>query len=168
MKLTRLVPVVAAAALFAGCSPMPGTAAQIGDTRITESQLDEVTAACESVGLTTEQVPRTSLLMAEILGAVAEEMAAANDIEITDEEAVDLLRSTSPDSPTLADPECARVASQSAKLQLIVTKSGEDADVNALQEQFEAVEVQLNPRYGTWDPAGSGISGTGSLSVPAS
>lgn len=165
MKLTRLVPVVAAVALIAGCSPMPSTAAQVGDTRITESQLDADAASCESVGITSAQVSRGQLVQAELLGAIAEELAAMNGVTVSDEEALALLQTNSPDSSALGDPECARVAAQSAKLQLVVTAMGDNADLNALQQQFESVEVQLNPRYGVWDPAGSGVTGTGSLSV---
>ncbi|MHA6511034.1 hypothetical protein [Tessaracoccus sp. Z1128] len=167
MKLMRLVPLVAAAALFAGCSPMPSTAAQVGDVRITEAQLDRDVAGCESVGIGSDQVERSALLMSEILGAIADRIATDADVTVTDEEALAVLRENAAESPALGNDECARVAANSAKLQLLVTKLGESADIAALQQQFEAVEVNLNPRYGQWDPAGAGVTGTGSMSVPS-
>lgn len=167
MLLKRVVPLVAAAALFAGCSPMPSTAAQVGDTRISESQVDGVVAGCESVGIGPNQVDRNTLVMSEILGAVAEEIAADLGHSVTDEEALAVLRQTSGDSPVLRDPECARIAAAGSKLQILVSKLGEDADMAVLQQMFEDVDVELNPRYGRWDPAGDGVTGTGSMSVPS-
>ena len=61
MLLKRVVTLVAAAALFAGCSPMPSTAVQVGDTRVTEAQVDRVVAGCESVGIGPDQVDRRTL-----------------------------------------------------------------------------------------------------------
>jgi len=169
MKLTRLIPMAAvvAAAVAAGCSPMPSTAAQVGDARISEAQLTRVAEGCESVGLGPDQVQRSQLLMSEILGLIADDLAADNGQTVTDEEAQAVLRETNGTSPALGNPDCARVAASGAKLQILVTKLGENADIAALQQQFEAVDVQLNPRYGSWDPAGAGITGTGSLSVPS-
>lgn len=167
MKLTRLVPLVTAAALFAGCSPMPSTAAQVGDVRISEAQLERAAEGCESVGLGRDRVGRKALLMSEILGAVTEELAAGYGHTVTDEEAQAVLRETAADSPVLGNAECTRVAANGTKLQILVTKLGEQADIAVLQKQFEAVDVQLNPRYGQWDPTGAGVTGTGSLSVPA-
>lgn len=165
MLLKRVVPLVAAAALFAGCSPMPSTAVQVGDTRVTEAQVDRVVVGCESVGIGPDQVDRRTLVMSEILGAVAVEIATELDQTVTDEEALAVLRETAGESPALNDPECARIAAAGSKLQILVTKLGDDADIAMLQEMFEAVPVDLNPRYGQWDPAGEGVTGTGSMSV---
>ncbi|MBB1511879.1 hypothetical protein H5398_00345 [Tessaracoccus sp. MC1679] len=167
MLLKRVVPLVAAAALFAGCSPMPSTAVQVGDTRISEAQVDGVVASCESVGIGPDQVDRRTLVMSEILGAVAVEIAADLDQTVTDEEALAVLRETAGESPALNDPECARIAAAGSKLQILVAKLGEDADIAVLQQMFEDVDVDLNPRYGQWDPAGEGVTGTGSMSVPS-
>ena len=165
MKLMRVVPLVAAAALFAGCSPMPSTAVQVGDVRISEAQVDRVVAGCEAAGIGPDQVDRRTLVMSEILGAVAVEIATELGQTVTDEEALAVLRETAGDSPALNDPECARIAASGSKLQILVAKLGEDADIAQLQEMFEGVDVKLNPRYGQWDPAGEGVTGTGSMSV---
>ncbi len=97
------------------------------------------------MGIGADQVDRRTLVMSEILGAVAVEIATELDQTVTDEEALAVLRETAGESPALNDPECARIAAAGSKLQILVTKLGDDADIAMLQEMFEAADIEHQP-----------------------
>jgi hypothetical protein len=84
--------VLAAALLLSGCAGLrPGTAIQVGDVQITQSELDEVTADyCEAASGSLDQqaqtVPnglfRTGIAGLLAMREVAEQVAAERDVEV--------------------------------------------------------------------------------------
>lgn len=161
MKLTRLVPLVAAAALLAGCSPTPGTAASVDGIGISHAEVDRMVQGCrEGVGIEDPNlngglVARTFIL-SRLFDRAVEGVEDARGM-ITAVE--DLTRQQAP--ALMADDDCADFAVLSMKTQLL-------GQVIQSEEQNQHVldaDVQLNPRYGTFDIATLDSAPSGSLSV---
>lgn len=157
MKLTRLVPAVAAIALLAGCSPTPGTALIVEGTRYTESQIDEIVDGCaEALEITSDQIRRPGVVGTLLLGGLFDSFGA----EIAD---ADLEAAGAEGSEQLfAVESCRPLALANTKTQLL-----SNLDQQMLMDGAQTLDVQLNPRYGRWQPASESLlDPSGSLSVP--
>ncbi len=160
MKLARLAPLVVVA--LVGCSPSPTTAAQVGDTTITQQRVQDAVAACPDVqgNPITEPVALTMLLRTELLRAVG----AQHDLDITNEQMLSLLRQDESIGGFLqGQPGCAELFMPEVGSQLLSQVVAGDEALKELQ----AVDVQVNPRYGQWEAEQAAIGGSGSLSVPS-
>ena len=143
----RLAGVALLALVASGCSGAePGVVAYVGDTKITQRQLDEafdgVTAA-----LPDQQIPSSAVADALIQGAIADRIAAANNIVITDGDR-DVLLKGSNLAPLLDDPRAKVLAYDAVDPELVARKIGADAYVAARTKE----PVTLNPRFGVLDP----------------
>ncbi len=159
MKLARLAPLVLVA--LVGCSPSPTTAAQVGDTTITQQRVQDLVASCPAVqdSEITEPVALTMLVRTELLRVVG----ANHDIEITDDTMRGLLKQDEATGPFLAEaPGCIDLLlPQAGSLLLSEAVSGEE-----VVDELGDIDVQLNPRYGQWESDQAVVAGSGSLSVP--
>ncbi len=142
----RCTTALAAAALLAlsGCAGAePRVVAYVGQSRITQQQLDD---AVEGVSTTLEegqQVSNEAVVNALIHGALAERIAAENDIVLTDGERDAYLKTTDLGN-LLTVPKAREVVYDVADQQLVSTKLGAERYFAAVQDQ----PVTLNPRFG--------------------
>jgi SurA N-terminal domain len=164
----RLAAGLAAAAVLvlAGCADAePSVVAYVGNDRITQSQFDRAIAGVSTTLQEGQQVSRDAVVNALIHGALAEQIAATRNIEVTDAQRDEFLEST--DLAVLLDnPDARDLAYDVADQQLVSDRVGAEAYVTAVRDS----SVTLNPRFGVLDPAQkliTSIEQTGSLSEPA-
>ena len=158
--------VVAVLALAAGCANAePGVVAYVGPTEITERQLDDSVEAITSTLEEGQTVSREAVVNALIHGVLAEQIAAANKITVSDAERDQMIKSSEL-APLLDVPAARSVAYDVADQQIVAEKLGGEAYLKAVSEQ----PVTLNPRFGVLDPARKLIlpDQSGSLAKPAS
>jgi hypothetical protein len=133
---------------LAGCANAePGVAAYVDGTKITDR---EVTSAVDGITSTLQEgqeVSTPAVLNAMIHGAIAANLAAKNNIVITDSQRDTLLKDSN--LAALVKVPSARVVAYDVADQEIVSKQlGADAYLAATEQQ----QVTLNPRYGVLDP----------------
>lgn len=187
----RLVGSVGLAALvLAGCGEgSPGAAAVVETKRLTVEELQQRTAAfldaypeATSSGVTPDLVATVNVENF-VRGAVVDAAAADLGVSVTETEIADFItelggfeetarRTSSRGVPP--EPELVRAEVRSALLQRAIGEaaagpgaSDEDIDI-ATREAVDAMsaelDIQVNPRYGTWD--GSLVNqGSGSVSM---
>jgi hypothetical protein len=151
---------------LAGCAnAQPGVVAYVGDTRITQGQLDRAVAGISSTLQPGQQVSHEAVVNVMIHGALAEQIAAERHIAITDSERETVIKSTQLGG-LLAVPDARPIAFDVADQQIVAKKLGAEAYLAAVGKQ----PVTLNPRFGVLDPTRKLIVGdqTGSLARPAS
>lgn len=159
MKLARIAPVVALAALV-GCSPSPTVAADVAGTVITRAELNASHQGCASLGY---DIPVNGILSLLVLSDALQVAADEAGVSLTAEE-IDAAAAANQDlAGALSDPGCARAAKTSVALGLLSQK----IDPAKILESVKKMDIQVNPRFGQWDPTQATIEGSGSLSVLA-
>lgn len=166
----RAVRGVAAALLalvaLAGCTNAePNVAVYVDDTKITDAQVDSAVKGVSATLSEGQQVSAPAVVNALIQGAIAEQLAAENNIVITDSDR-DTLLAGSTLANLLVVPAAKVVAYDVADNQIVATKLGSQAFLTALESR----QVTLNPRYGVLDQKQKLIVSeeSGSLANPAS
>jgi hypothetical protein len=156
----------AAVLALAGCANAePSVVAYVGSDRITQDRFDRAVAGVSSTLQEGQQVSRDAVVNAMIHGALAEQIAADNQIQVTDGQRDEFLQTT--ELAVLLDNADAReLAYDIADQQLVSQQVGAEAYVAAVRDS----SVTLNPRFGVLDPAQkliTSVEQTGSLSEPA-
>lgn len=161
MKLMRLVPAVAAVALLAACAPSPSTAVVVDGTTYTEAAITQVSKDCaQALGIEYSQIKRSAVVRTFILGGLFDKMAKMGDQPVSEESMDAYIRQNDP--TMLSNAGCVPLARASAKGNLL-----SQADPAGLQAAMAALDVKLNPRYGTWQPKiDAPFTDDGSLSIP--
>ena len=158
------VSLIAVLALASGCANAePGVVAYVGPTEISQGELDRAVDGVTSTLQDGQQVSREAVVNAMIHGALAEQIAAANSITVSDSERDALLKDS--ELAGLLDVPAARpIAYDVADQQIVASKVGGEAYLKAVSER----PVTLNPRYGVLDPAQKLIltDQSGSLAKP--
>jgi SurA N-terminal domain len=158
--------VAAVLALAAGCANAePGVVAYVGPTEITEGQLDDSVEAISETLEAGQTVSREAVVNALIHGALAEQVAAANQITVSDAERDQMIKNTEL-APLLDVPAARPIAYDVADQQIVAEKLGAEAYLKAVSEHL----VTLNPRFGVLDSTRKLIvpDQSGSLAKPAS
>jgi SurA N-terminal domain len=158
-----LLGVVALVALAGCANAQPGVVAYVGDTRITERQLDRIVAGVSSTLEAGQQVSRDAVVNAMIHGALAEQIAAQRHVSISDAEREAVIKSSQL-ANLLAVPDARPIAFDVADQQIVAQRLGAEAYLNAVRD----FPVTLNPRFGVLDPTRKVIleGQTGSLAKP--
>jgi hypothetical protein len=140
---------VLAVALFAGgCAKAePSVVAYVGASRITQQQLDDAVEGVSSILQEGQTVSSAAVINALIHGLIAEKVAAANKITITDSQRDALIKDSNL-AGLLKVPQGRPVAYDLADQQIVSGKIGSEAYLAAVSEQ----QVTLNPRFGVLDP----------------
>lgn len=160
MSFARLAVPVAALLFLAGCAPSASTAANVAGTLISESTLTETVDGCAALGV---DQSRQTMLNVLVVGEVAKQAARQMGVQI-DQAAIDEAAAADPQIKALmANPGCARAVETNVVVSLLVPK----VDQPELMDNIAAIDVQVNPRYGVWDPATAAVGGSGSVSIPA-
>jgi hypothetical protein len=132
----------------AGCAMQdPSVVAYVDSTRITQHQLDDAVEGVSGILEEGQSVSRPAVVNAMIHGAIAENLAAANKITITDGERDTLIKNSNL-AALLNVPKGRPIAYDVADQQIVSDKMGSEAYIAALAKQ----QVTLNPRFGVLDP----------------
>jgi hypothetical protein len=166
LRLAAASVALAALGATAGCAnASPSVAAYVDGTAITSAQLD---AAVAGVGQTVQegqQVSSQAVLDALVHGLIADRIAAANHVVVTDAERTAVLKGSNLE-PLLPIPAAAAVAYDVADQQIVAQKVGSQPYLDQVAQQ----KVTVNPRYGVLDEKQKLIvtDESGSLAKPAS
>lgn len=165
---TRRAAAGALAALLlgaAGCGQQsPSVVAYVGDSEVTQAELDEAYPAVAAVLREVQRVPQAAVINVMIYGELAEQIARERGMNITDAQREELI-SEGNLAPLLADEDARAVAFDVADQQIVAAQLGAEAFLAEVAER----EVVLNPRFGVLDPQQKVIVAeqSGSLSTPA-
>jgi len=160
--VTALALVVAV--LLGGCTQAaPNTTAVVNGVVIHESSVDEVAEALVSTGaVSTFADARSSASSTLIAGEVARQVARQNGITLTPADISALSVSNPTFAMFLTTPLGAQYATDHVDASQVINQ---DSNWRA---EFAAVNVELNPRYGSWADyiaSSASIPPTGSMSV---
>ena len=172
MRSTRVgatrAAVLALAALvmsaLAGCANAePGVVAYVDGTEVTDRQLTDAVEGIESTLEPGQEILRDRVVNTLIVGVISTQLAAQNNIPISDTERDALLKGSQLE-PLLAVPGAKPVAYSAADQALVSRVLGAEAYFAAVDK----ISVTLNPRYGVLDLKEKTIvpGQTGSLSLP--
>ena len=118
----RLAGLAVLALVASGCSGAePGVVAYVGDTKITQRQLDEAFDGVTAT-LPDQQIPSAAVADALIQGAIADRIAAANKIVITDSDRDALLKGSNL-APLIDDPRAKVVAYDAVDPELVARQA---------------------------------------------
>lgn len=149
----------------AGCGQSnPSVVAYVGsDGRVTQSELDAAMAGLAQTLQPGQTVLKSAVVSALIQGEIAQQVAAANNITITDADRDTILKGSNL-AALLTVPDAKVVAYDVADSQIVPSKVGSAKYLQAVQ----ATPVELNPRFGQLNPTDKTIvdGSTGSLSTP--
>lgn len=153
-----------AIAATAGCSAHPGTVAYVGNSEISQRELDDALAGVQQTLQSGQQVSVSAVVNVLIHGEIADQIAAARHVSVTDAERDEVLKTSN--LAALLDIPSAKVVAYDAASQQLVAKK-----VGAQQYLADAakIPVRLNPRFGVLNEQEKTIvdSSSGSLSKPA-
>jgi len=134
--------------LVAGCAKQdPSVVAYVGNAEITQQQVDDAVEGVSSILQEGQSVSRPAIVNAMIHGLIAEHVAAANKITITDGDR-DVLIKNSDLAGLLNVPKGRPIAYDVADQQIVSNQLGSEAYLAAIAQQ----PVTLNPRFGVLDP----------------
>ncbi len=147
---------VAAVALLAGCSGQPGAAAVVDGRTISTAELAR---AAEELKPIFNGAGTNDVLGVLINEPFATEVAAERGVGVSDQQALDLLRSVTEQAlgeEAAADAEFGEGALAVARYSLAVTGLRDVPDAQdamlEYQEKISAADVEVNPRFGDYTP----------------
>ncbi len=167
-RAVRLGAVAVATALaLVGCGRAPSTAAEVGGTTISNAELESAIEG--TVGVLGEQEGLgTDVLTTLVRGAavdevVARSVAAGRDELVISQAERNTFMASQPGVQRLAEvPAAAPVADALADFTILQQRMGSEDFVTAIT----AVPVEVNPRWGAWQPEQAAVAGGGgALSV---
>ena len=147
-RAAALIGVVVVTLFAAGCAKAdPSVAAYVGNSKITQQQLDDAVEGVSAILEEGQTVSQAAVINAMIHGLIAEQVAAANKITITDGQRDALVKDSN--LAGLLNVEKAKpVAYDVADQQIVSSKIGNAAYLAAISDH----QVVLNPRFGVLDP----------------
>lgn len=154
---------IVAAISLTGCSGSPGDAAIVEGVRLPEATVETAHQAYVRAASLKPDEARLSVVTVLIQDQIARQLGARDGIA-TDQASLDKAIAGMQLTPLLAaGPEGKKLAEAAARVQIVGSKLGDKFPVEAGK-----LDIELNPRYGTWDKAKVAVSGTsGSLSAAA-
>lgn len=152
-RAAALVPALAVtAALLTGCGgpAQSGSAAVVGDRRITEADLQTATRELQKVVGPDNPLTQSQVLSWMVLAPFTLDVAAKNGIGVSSDDAVTTLegRVTDPADSTLL---AARSAIALSRLSRGLDQAASQQAYNDVLAQVKAVKITVNPRYGSFD-----------------
>jgi hypothetical protein len=147
-RVGALVGVIVVTLLMAGCAKAaPSVVAYVDGSTITQQQLDDGLQGVSSILQEGQSVSSPAVVNAMIHGIIAEQIAAANKITITDGERDALIKNSNL-AGLLNVPKGRPIAYDVADQQIVSGKMGSEDYLAAVAKQ----SVTLNPRFGVLDP----------------
>ncbi len=162
-----IIAVIAAALALTGCAGQsPANAATVNQVAITETQVDEVAQALANIFESPDSPGAQRRLAANILigNELGRAIGAATGTSIPAEQRAEMIAQYQDLSALNEQPGMAQIVDDYVAAALIRAELGEEQFASAAA----AVPVDVNPRYGDWDPSVAQLTtSSGSLSVPA-
>jgi hypothetical protein len=125
----------------------PSVAAYVDGSKITQRQVDDAVEGVSAILQEGQSVSQQAVVNAMIHGVIAEKLAAANKITITDGERDALIKNSNL-AGLLNVPKGRPIAYDVADQQIVSDKLGGAAYLAAVAKQ----PVTVNPRFGVLDP----------------
>lgn len=157
-RIRTLGALAATAALLAGCSTLPGTAAVVDGARISESDVADATAMFGRVlGATPNPAAVLDALVKE---KVVTPVAGEFDLVASDGEVVDYLNqyAVSAGGEVLDKSEFPASGLAAGRYLAIMERMSSDENAVEISGQmlaaFQDADIELSPRYGTYDENG--------------
>jgi len=148
LRATALAGILVIVLATAGCAKAdPSVVAYVDGSEITQRQVDDAVAGVSSILQEGQQVSQAAVVNAMIHGVIAEKLAAANKITITDGERDALIKNSNL-AGLLNAPKGRPIAYDVADQQIVSGKLGSEAYLAAVANE----PVTLNPRFGGLDP----------------
>lgn len=148
VRAAALIGVAVVTLFAAGCAKAdPSVAAYVGNSEVTQQQVDDAVEGVSTILQEGQTVSEAAVINAMIHGLIAEKVAAANKITITDGERDALIKNSNL-AGLLNVPKAKPVAYDVADQQIVSGKIGSAAYLAAVGGQ----QVILNPRFGVLDP----------------
>ena len=149
-KLTLIAAGLAvAAATLTGCTPPPSAAAVVEGVRVPVSTVD---AGVPAIVMALQETPaRAQQVIAFTLaqGEVANVIAARHNLTVSDAD-ISAALATLPSAAALADMEGGEpIIHALIRTNIVVERLGE----SVFLAEMPSVDVEINPRFGTWDAA---------------
>ena len=158
----RLGAVAAVAALTLGACATPGgsTAIQVEDQRMSLGQLEDAANACAAPLGFPQQAMDVQIRTLALQGLIGRVLVEDNNYTFSDAQIRQVLKEQQVEA-ALDAPDCAPLIRDVGAFFLAATKVGADEGI----KQISAMDVQVNPRIGTWDAERLALLNTnGSLS----
>ena len=147
-RAAALIGVVVVTLFAAGCAKAdPSVAAYVGNSKITQQQVDDAVEGVSAILEEGQTVSQAAVVNAMIHGLIAEQIAAANKITITDGERDALIKNSNLAGLLNVPKAPARRLRRGGSAD-VSGKIGSAAYLAAVGEQ----QVTLNPRFGVLDP----------------
>ena len=148
LRATGLVGAVVIILLTASCAKAaPSVVAYVDGSTITQDQLDDALDGVSSILQEGQSVSSPAVVNVLIHGIIADKLAAANNITITDGDRDALIKNTNL-AGLLNVPNGRPIAYDVADQQIVAGKLGSEAYLAAVAKE----PVTLNPRFGVLDP----------------
>lgn len=151
--------VAMAALALTGCATSPGAAVTVNGKSVSIAHFWDNVAACADItGASSDEIWRdigTYTVRAEVARVIME----GRGIEFSEAELASIVQD-GVGNHALADPTCKAVILGAAAWEMLSFRLGADQFDAAVRE----IDVEINPRYGNWDPTNGRASGSGSLS----
>lgn len=167
--MNKAVRALAAAATtvlaLSGCAQGPSDAAVVGGVSIPESDIELANADFAAMSAADPASTRITVVNSMVLGEVARQLAATNQVPLTDAGRARVLKAAPPAFTTLAEKPGGKALVDALVSYAVVNgQLGEKKMV----EGCSRVPVSVNPRYGEWAAEACSLTGaSGSLSTPA-
>lgn len=153
---------VVAALALTGCAQDPNVAARVGEITITDSEVQQATAAMSEAFDVTAGQARPVAFASLMRGAFAENLAAKHGYTVTPQERADAF-AANPDLAMLELNESTRpLANGVADSIVLAQRLGPEE----LAAEVAGLDVTMNPRFGVWNGETGEFGGSGSLSQP--
>ncbi len=130
----------------AACSAHPGTAVQVDDTRYSVDQVNEATT--ELSAIEGQPVPPSTVAYILAMDDSMNELAAENDIKLTDTDIRDLVAGHAKQAGITLSDLSVKVLRVSNQHNTLTQKIGPEKVQQQLQKKQAARDIELNPRYG--------------------
>lgn len=160
-KAVRTLAVAAASVLaLSGCAESPARVATIDGTPILESSVERANQALIKAGAVDPEGARRDVALVLIRAAMSEKIAAKRGVVITAAEREAQVGSSPAAEALKQQPGGPELIRDIVTVGLVLDKVGTDTYV----ADAAAMNVDLNPRYGAWNPTSLELVGSGSLS----
>lgn len=151
---TAAVVLALGAGLLTGCSGEPGTAAVVDGRRIT---VDELDAALTDLGPLVKVPTPDAILSVMIIAPYFTQAAADHGVGISDAQAQQTLAQAAASAKVPAMEHYSEGALDLARAQLAGNALGAlpdgDQVLAEIEQEIKALDPQISPRFGTFDPA---------------
>lgn len=147
-----------AALVLSGCSGNPRAAATVEGRTVTTATLDATVADLEAFIPSVD--PRT-VLVALMVAPHFIDAAAEHGVGVSDQDALDLIEMNLEASGTTRDEPVGDGTVEVIRFTMAANNLGTLPDSNdvlgALDQEIRELDIDVNPRYGTFDPAAGSI-----------